>query len=216
MRPIALPPPLTRDPFADPLALAIIDEVAERGYAATTVSGVVARAGVGREEFDRRFTGLEDAALRTFEAFIVDFERRVGLAFNAEADWRTGLRASAYETADWMAANPNLVRFGTVEVLEMRSEMARVRREEVFIFCARLIDEGRSEVPDPAAIPDSAALVAIGSTVQMLAHRVQKGVEIDAHAMVPETMYAAVRPYLGEKLAREELVLPRPPRRGSA
>lgn len=215
MRPIALPPPLTRDPFADPLARAIVDEVAERGYAATTVSRVVARAGVGREEFDRRFTDLEDAALRTFEAFIVDFERRVGLAFNAETDWRSALRAAAYETADWIAANPSLVRFGTVKVLEMRSEMARVRREEATIFCAKLVDAGRFEAPDPAAVPESAAIVAIGSIMQMITHRLQQGIDIDAYATVREMLYAAVRPYLGEELAREELTLARPPRRNS-
>ncbi len=213
MRPIALPPPLSWDPFADPLARAIVDEVAERGYAATTVSGVIARAGVRREGFDRRFTDLEDAALRTFEAFIVDFERRIGSAFNAEADWRSALRAAAYETADWMAANPNLVRFGTVEVLEMRSEMARVRREEITIFSARLIDAGRLEAPDPAAVPDSAAVVAIGSIIQMVTYRLQQGIDLDAHSTVREMLYAAVRPYLGEEIAREELTLPRPPRR---
>ncbi len=215
MRPIALPPPLTRDPFADPLALAIVDEVAERGYAAVTVSAVIERAGVDREEFDRRFADLEDAALQTFEAFIVDFERRVGLAFNAGTEWRSALRAAAYEVADWMAASPNLVRFGTVKVLEMRSEMARVRREEASIFCAKMVDAGRFEAPDPAAVPESAAIVAIGSILQMITYRLQKGVVIDAHATVREMLYAAVRPYLGEEIAREELTLPRPPRRSS-
>jgi AcrR family transcriptional regulator len=216
MRPIELPPPPSRDPFADPLARAIVDEVVERGYSAATLAGVLERAGIDRAEFERRFVDLEEATLRTFEAFIADFERRVGMAFNAGADWRSGLRASAYAAADWLAANPDLVRFGSVEVLEMRSEMARVRREEVAIFCAGLIDAGRSEAPDPAAVPDSAAIVAIGSVLQMLTHRVQKGIDIDAHAMVPETMYAAVRPYLGDEVAREELVLPRPPGGGSA
>jgi AcrR family transcriptional regulator len=215
MEPVPLPPPPAFDPFADPLAEAVVDEVVERGYAAATVAGVVERAGIGREEFEGRFVDLEDAALRVYEAFIADFERRVGIAYNAEAGWQAGLRAAAYVTADWMATNPNLVRFGTVEVLEMRSEMARVRREEVFVYCARLIDGGRDEAPDPSAVPDSAPVVAIGSIMQLLTHRVQKGMEIDAHGMVPEMMYAAVRPYLGEERAREELTLPRPDGSGS-
>jgi AcrR family transcriptional regulator len=211
MKPIRLPPPPAFDPFSDSLAGALVDEVVERGYAAATVAGVVGRAWVDLAEFDRRFADLEDAALRIYEAFIADFERRIGLAFNAQSDWRTALRAAAYETADWMAANPNLVRFGTVEVLEMRSEMARVRREEVFVYCAGLIDAGREEALEPAALPDSAAIVAIGSILQLLTHRVQKGATFDPHGMVPEMMYAVVRPYVGEELARTEMTLPRPP-----
>jgi AcrR family transcriptional regulator len=205
MEPVRLPPPPSRDPFSDPLALALVDEVAERGYAATTIAGVIERAGIRREEFDRRFADLENAALRTYEAFIADFERRVGGAYNAQVEWRAALRAAAYETADWMTESPNLVRFGTVEVLEIRSEMARVRREEVFIYCAGLIDAGRADAVDPDAVPDSAAIVAIGSIMQLLSHRVQKGIGIDPHAMVPEMMYAATRPYVGEELARQEL-----------
>jgi AcrR family transcriptional regulator len=211
MEPVRLPPPPARDPFTDPVAMAVVDEVTERGYAASTIAGVLSRCGDDLAEFERRFVDLEDATLQTYEAFIADFERRIGLAYNAEAEWRTALRAAAYETADWMSANPNLVRFGTVEVLEMRSEMARVRREEVFVFCARLIDGGRAEAPDPAAVPDSAAIVAIGSIMQLLTHRVQKGAAFDPHGMVPEMMYAVVRHYVGEDLARTEMTMP-PPR----
>jgi AcrR family transcriptional regulator len=212
MEPVPLPPPPTWDPFADPIAAAVIDEVVQRGYAAATVAGVIARAGIDRVEFERRFADLEDCALRSYEAFIADYERRVGAAYNGETEWRTALRAAAYETADWMETNPNLVRFGTVEVLEMRSEMARVRREEVFVYCARLIDGGRAEAADPSGVPDSAAIVAIGSIMQLLTHRVQKGAEFDPHSMVPELMYAVVRPYRGEEVAREELTMPRPRR----
>jgi AcrR family transcriptional regulator len=211
MDPVRLPAPPERDPFTDPIAIATVDEVVERGYAAASVAGVLARPGVERDEFERCFVDLEDCALRTYEAFIADFERRVGSAYNGGDGWLAALRAAAYETADWMAANPKLVRFGTTEVLEMRSEMARVRREEVFLYCAALIDGGRAEAADPAAIPPSAPIVAVGSILQLLTHRVQKGADIDAHAMVPEMMYAAVRPYVGEEVARVELTVPRPP-----
>jgi AcrR family transcriptional regulator len=198
------------NPFADPIAVAIVDVVAERGYAAASIEEAIERARVTRAEFDRRFTGKEDCALQVLEAFIADFKWRISTAYCSYSDWRTSLRAAAHATADWMEEAPNLIRFGVLEVLNMESEMARVRREEAFVFCAGLIDDGRVEAPDPDAVPASAPMVAAGSIIQLLTHRLQKGGEIDPRGTVPEMMYQVVRVYLGEEVAREELTLPRP------
>jgi AcrR family transcriptional regulator len=188
--------------------MAMVDVAAEQGYEAATVEAVLERAGVARREFDERFAGKEDCALKTFEAFIADYEWRVGGVYAAFSDWRTGLRAAAYATADWQVEFPNVVRFGVVEVLKADSEMARVRREEVFRFGAGLIDGGRAEAVEP--VGESTAVVAIGSIMQLLTQRLQVGAEVRAHGIVPEMMYAVVRPYLGEAAAREELTMPRP------
>lgn len=184
------------------------DVVAERGYEATTVDAVLDRAGVARSEFDERFAGKEDCALKTLEAFIADFEWKVGGAYAAFGDWRTGLRAAAYACADWLVEVPNLVRFGLVEVMKADSDMPRVRREEAFRFCAALIDGGRAEAVEP--VGESTAVVAIGSIIQLLTQRMQIGAAVSAHEIVPQMMYAVVRPYLGEEAAREELTMPRP------
>jgi hypothetical protein len=58
-------------------------------------------------------------------------------------------------------------------------------------------------------------MIAVGSIVQLLTRRVQQGVTIEPHGMVPEIMYGIVRAYLGEEAAAEELVLPRPPAAGT-
>jgi AcrR family transcriptional regulator len=205
-------PPRAPDPspFEDPVALAIVDVVAERGYEAATVEQVAGRAGVSIAEFERRFADKEECAHVSFEAFVDDFRHRIEAAYAAYPDWRTGLRAAAYEVADWMSENPNLIRFGAVEILKAENEMVRVRREEALGYGAELIDRGRAEAPDPAAIHEAAALMAIGSIVQLLTHRLQTGVAVDPAEMVPPMMYMATRPYVGEEIAREELVAPRP------
>jgi AcrR family transcriptional regulator len=199
------------DPYEDPIAKALVDVVVERGYEAASVEEVVERAGVSRAEFDRRFDGKEDCVRAVFDAFATEFERRVGLAYAAHHDWRTGLRAAAYECAHWMTENPKLVHFGAVELLAAESEMIRVRREQAFAFAAGLIDAGRAGARDPEAISDSTAVMAIGSIVQLLIHRLQSGAEIgEPRRLIPELMYVAVRPYVGEEVAREELTMPPP------
>jgi hypothetical protein len=97
-----------------------------------------------------------------------------------------------------------------VEILAAKSEMMRVRREEAFQFCAELIEAGRAAAPDPDSVSQAASMVAIGSIMNLVALRLQRGEELRVHESVPEMMYAAVRPYLGEEAAREELSLPRP------
>jgi AcrR family transcriptional regulator len=198
------------DPHADPVATALVELIAERGYEATDVEAVIVRAGIDRTEFERRFIDKEDCVLKVYEAFIADFEAEVRTAYEAFSDWPTSLRAAAYAAADWMEARPQTARFGGVDVLYARNEMVRVRREEVFQYCAGLIEAGRSVSPDPAAVPEAAAIMAIGAVAQMLTQRMQRDEDLEYQRMVPELMYAAVRPYLGEETARIELGAPRP------
>jgi AcrR family transcriptional regulator len=201
------------DPFSDPVADALVEIVTERGYEATSVEAVIERAGVTRTEFRGRFADKEDCVQQVFEAFIDDFLRQVRGAFEAEAGWPTSLRAAAYATTDWMDDHPDTARFGMVDVLAARNEMIRVRREEIFQYCAGLIDAGRAVAPDPAAVHEAAAVMAIGAVVQIVTRRMQVGEDLEFGRLVPELMYGAVRPYLGEEAARAELGAPRPPRR---
>jgi AcrR family transcriptional regulator len=206
--PVKLPPAPSPDPYADPLSLAVVDEVFEREERAD-VAGLIARAGIPASDFYARYTTLEDCALDSFERFIAAYERRVGMAFNAPSDWRSSLRAAAYESADFIEENRALAHFGVAGVLQLNSELLRVRREEVIVFCGGLIDLGRTEPSDVEPEP-GAAMFAVGSIIQLLTYRLQSDGLVEPHAIVPEMMYAVVRTYKGEEVAREELELSRP------
>jgi AcrR family transcriptional regulator len=207
---IKVPPRPSPYPYSDPVVIAMADVAVERGYREATVAEIAERAGMGVAEFHQRFADKEECAHRAFDSFASDFEWRAGTAYSLHAEWRGGLRAAAYTTADWMEAWPNLLRFGSVEVLKMESEMARVRREAVFIFCARLIEGGRAAAEHPEAIPVIAPMVAIGSIMHQLTHRLQKREAFDSHEMAREMLYTVIRIFLGDELAREELSAPQP------
>jgi len=210
--PIELPPAPAPRPQEDALTRAAIAEMVEKGYTATTVQSVVERAGVSREEFDRRFESLDQCALDSFERIIASFKRWVGSAFNAERDWPSALRAAAYATTDWMEENPEATAFGMIEVLKIPGEMPRVRREETFDFCSRMIDRGREAAPDPEAIPELAPTFAIGAVTQLLTHRLQEEAAVDPPAVVPEMLVRIVEIYLGPEAAEAEWAAERPPR----
>jgi AcrR family transcriptional regulator len=200
------------DPSADPIATALIDVIAERGYAAASVAVVVERAGVGHDQFAARFGGKEDCVQKVLEAFIADFMWKVQTVYDSQSDWLSGLRAAAYVSGYWVVEHPRASHFGMVDVLSAENEMTRVRREQLFEYCAGLIDAGREAAADPSQIPEGAALMAIGSIAQVTTSRLQRGndLRIELDRVMQPLIYQAVRPYLGEEIARRELTMPPP------
>jgi hypothetical protein len=197
--------------FAHPITAAVITVVRERGYELATAAEFQTRAGMSEEEFGRQFESKADATLRVFEACIADLKARVGGAYQAAGPWPESLRAAAYEVARWMRDHPDATWFGLIAMLD-GGEMARVRREQVLIWAAQLIDAGREVAPDPAAVPASASLLAIGAVAETARRQEEEGsIGRVAVELVPGLMYGAVRPYLGEDAARAELEIPPPP-----
>lgn len=195
--------------FRRPLAAAVIAVVAEHGYARASVEEIAARAGVEHGEFEGLFADKHDAVLRVFEAYIEDFKAEVGGAFEAGGTWPDSLRAAAYAMTRWIRRYPEATRFGMVSVLEA-GDMALILRENSFRWGADLIDAGRTVAPDPTTIPASAALIAVGAVGEILAREQQGTIDADLIELVPQLMYGAVRPYLGEEAARRELSIPPP------
>jgi AcrR family transcriptional regulator len=196
--------------FVHPISAACLSVFAERGFQAAQVDEIVARAGVDRAEFDRLFDGKEDAAVRVFDAYVKGFLRKAREAFASTPSWPDNLRAAAYVAARWIQDHPEGTTFGMVTSMEA-GERARLVREEIFRWAARRIDEGREVAPDPESVPDAAPLMAVGAIVEILARQAQGTIDADPIEMVPQLMYGAVRPYLGEEAARRELTIPPPP-----
>jgi AcrR family transcriptional regulator len=190
--------------FDHPLAAAVVEVVAVRGYEEAGIEEILARAGVGRAEFDRLFAGKADAVLRVFESYIENFKYRTGRAFGAAATWPDSLRGAAYEGVAWIEDHPHAYQFGMLRILDA-GEMARLRREELFAWCAGLIDAGREVAPDPAAVPLAAPMIAVGAVVEIMARHAAGEIDARPREVVPELMYGAVLPYLGEEAARAEL-----------
>lgn len=145
------------------------------------------------------------------EALIADNQRVVRQAFEREERWPDSMRAGAYAQARWIADHPEEVRFMMLETL-WTSELTAALRDQFLAEYTAMIDAGRAVAPDPDAVPAMAAESVIGAIIQVLARYSGGNPEQrDPVAAVPEMMYLAVRPYLGEEAAKAELTKP-PPR----
>lgn len=144
------------------------------------------------------------------EELVADNQRVVRRAFESEGRWPDSLRAGAYAQARWIADHPEEVRFMMLETL-WASELTGALRDQFLAEYTAMIDAGRSVAPDPDSVPPLAAQSVIGAIIQMLArYSSEENGERDPIAAVPEMMYLAVRPYLGEEAARRELTIPPP------
>jgi AcrR family transcriptional regulator len=193
----------------DRIREAMLDLVCEQGFESTSIDQVVQRAVVSQETFDGFYGSKEDCAMAVFDLFLADYKAKVEAAFAGEAQWPDSLRAAAYAVADWMVSHPREVRFGTVEML-WATEMAQARREEGFQTFVKMVDAGRERAADPGAAPEFTADGVVGSIAVMLTKELQRSGRLDPHKFVPEMMYLAVLPFMGQDAAARELTIPRP------
>jgi AcrR family transcriptional regulator len=188
----------------------MVELVADQGYAATTVRQLLERAGVRRADFRRHFSGKRACFLEVYEEISESFTARVLAAFEGEEEWREGLRAAAYAAARWVGAHPLEVRYATIEMMAA-GESAVARREATLRRFVDLIDAGREQLEQPAPVTRAMAEGVVGGILGMLTRNLRRGARRRPEEFVPELMFLAVRPYLGQEAAREELSIP-PPR----
>jgi AcrR family transcriptional regulator len=195
------------------IEVATFELVLERGYVETTVEAVCERTGLSAETFARHFADLQSCVGAIYGEINDAFDCQVQAAYDAQAHWRTSLRAAAYAAADFFASHPREARFCTVAIMDA-GELIAVRRDANLQRFVDLIDAGRSELPDPSAIGREAAESAIGAIFERLLRNVSRdagGTGIRrAGDFVPELMYLAVRPYVGHAEALKELSMPPP------
>ncbi len=193
------------------LRAATIALVIERGLESVDAAALCREAGFDPAEFERDFEDVRDCAMQVYLANIVEFDRVLSAAADPADPWRDRLRATAYTAATFIRDHPLSTRFDMLAMLSM-GEVAQAYRDRYVQGLIDLIDEGRQELSDPEALGRATAEGVFGSIYRFLARElVGEGRTRYAVEVVPQLMYLAVRPYLGEGAAREELTIP-PPR----
>lgn len=188
---------------------AMVDLACERGYDAVDVADVAERAGGSVAEFESLFPSKLACAVAILEGIAESNLRAVRGAFDAEPGWPDSLRAAAYAHAEWILDNPKKMRFGLLETV-WASELTGALRDHLFGEYIAMVDAGREAAADPNSIPPFTAESVVGAITEVIVRRLGEENGRELVDLVPEMMYLAVRPYLGEEGARRELTVPRP------
>ena len=171
--------------------------VAERGYAATTVDEVVARAGMSATTFYDNFAGKEDILMAAIDSAGAQTVAAATPPFERAADWPHGLRAAYSALFNFLASRPALARLVMSEIYAAGPAAVERRVEAMRPFRA-LIEQGLERAPEtPRIAPE---LIAGG--IATLAYRAIRDRGPEAlPSLTPLATYITLAPFLGAEEA---------------
>jgi AcrR family transcriptional regulator len=193
---------------------AMVEVVAERGAANTSVSYVVARSGVSRRTFYELFEDREDCFLAAFEQSMVQVSAVVLPAYERRGAWLVRMRAALLALLEFLDRERDMGRLVIVESLAAGST-AFERRSRVLTQVVAAVDEGRMENARGDRPAPLTAEGIVGGVLAVLHSRLLE----DGGSLLELSgpfMGMIVAPYLGRAAARRELERPLPNADGKA
>ena len=177
---------------------AMVETVAERGYAGTEIDEVIARAQVSRQDFNALFTGKEDCFVAMISDNTLQLVRAVESAWQPDTSWPERVRLGLNAFVGALVTDPTRTRITMVE----SGTAGPAAAQEVRAGYQRFVpyfDAGRDQVSFDLPAPTADAIVGgIALTVQ---RQVAEGDIPGLWALLPDLVYFALVPYLGHRRA---------------
>ncbi len=191
---------------------AMAETVAAKGYAATTVADVVARAGVSRKTFYEHFADREECFLAAYDAAVDAVfgavAERVAAGEPAGDDWRARVCAGVRAYLEALASEPAFARTFLVEV-RVAGPRAQARRAEVhdrFVdFLRSQSTLARQDHPWLPAVPDTVYAAIVGGMDEVVSAWVADGRTADLAQLEPDLSYFQLALLAGPEIAKEAL-----------
>jgi AcrR family transcriptional regulator len=185
---------------------AMLREAAAKGYEATTVGDVIARAGVSRQTFESMFAGKEACFLEAYDAAIDVLVARASAAFEGAAGepWPDRVAAALRAMLELFAAEADIARMAIVEVTAI-GEGARVRYRTALGRFVGFLEEGRDLSPRGEDLPAATAQFAIGAATALIFDEIRAGRGPELQRILPDLVFAVTMPYLGVEAAEAEM-----------
>lgn len=184
------------------LLVAIAEEVAAKGYRATTITDVVKLASVSTRDFYEHFEGKEACFLAAFEAVRDHLEDLLSAAATDQPDWPSQVIASLGAGLRFFTAEPELARFSLVESVSATPTIA-IRFREAVLACVPALARGRDETPAGFSLPQSTEDSLLGGIVSLISRSILAGETDDLPALLPDLVEFTLSPYLGAEWAAE-------------
>ncbi len=158
---------------------AIVELIAEQGYARTTVGGIAAKAGVSRTTFYEQFASKEACFLEAYRHAVDALLERVRTAVHAvgtSAGWRVHLRAGIRAYLHALSERPHVARTYLLEIHAAGPEALAARDEARRLFADRYAasyEQARREDPEAKRPHPDMLFVLSAGTEELCAERVR-------------------------------------------
>jgi AcrR family transcriptional regulator len=199
----AAPRPVVRETQRARMLDAMVQAVAEKGFARVAVADVIDRAGVSRKTFYEQFANKQECFLAAYDAGVDRLLAAIDDALDALApDWLAGTRRAVEVYLEAMAASPGFARAFLIEVLGAGPEALSRRDVVQERFAAQLAAihrRARADIPEIPALPPHTFRAAVGAVNELVtAHVLEHGA-----ATLPELTGAILDVHLALLVGRE-------------
>jgi hypothetical protein len=174
---------------------------AERGYRETTVEAVLERAAVDPDSFAATAAeGKEECLLGAMNAILGETVSAVGGAYSADRSELDSGIAGIRAILELMVANPSYADIGYIAGPRTGPEQAKQVHEAGLKVLVVMIDRLR-EYGDTEGQPHGAARAAIGGAEAVVRREIVAGRLEQLPRHLPDFVYAATVPFLGQEEA---------------
>ena len=176
----------------------VVEAVAEHGYNATTIAGIVAAARISRRTFYEHFEGKQDcflAAYEMIEAHVLDSMRA---APGAEQPWPDRVRARLAALLDVLSRDVAVARCYLVEPLAAGGEVAALYRDAMQLLAETL----RPEPEPPGHDVEVRDQALIGGLATLIVRRLNAGAADHLPDLLPDLVELTLAPFLGREEAQ--------------
>jgi len=178
------------------LIAGLAEAVAEKGYAAVTLTDIVKHAKVSRRVFYANFESKEQCFLAAFEVVLSHLHDLVAEAVAGVEGWPQQAIAATRATLSFLSSEPDLARLCLVES-RAAGPAVTARFNEAVGEMTPLLRRGRAERPEAARLPDSTEDSTIGTLVSLAYRKVAAGEAKQLEELLADCTELILLPYLG-------------------
>ncbi len=178
---------------AERILRALASVIAEKGYPATTIGDVAARASISLSTFYANFADKEEAMLAAVDSGSAQMLATTLPAFRRASDWPHQVRGAFAGMFAFCAAEPEYTRLGAVDVYAA-GKRALEQRDQVMEGMEALLVPGYQLNPGVSPI----AAEAIGGAIySMIYDQVKRSGAESMQEIVPLATYVTLAPFVG-------------------
>jgi AcrR family transcriptional regulator len=190
--PQALPPEEVAADQRERLYEATIQAINERGFVATTISDLVARAGVSRRSFYEHFENKEECLLATYDALIERLTARMTEAYDPKDEWIDQIESIVRALFEASSDRPDAARLVSVE-MGAAGPVGIERWARDADLLARFITSVFERAPGDGTVPAPVARAIVGALRTILYSRVRRerssrSLKIELQKLTPDVV----------------------------
>jgi AcrR family transcriptional regulator len=174
--------------------------IAEHGYAASTVTEIIARAGISSKTFYKHFADKLDAALALMHLIVDEATSRIENSIDRHAPWPERVYSSLEFLLALLAENPQIARFVVVEI-QAAGPRALADYHRLLRQYASSLEPRATEMSGRLQSRPGVADQIAGAISQLLYDNIVTSQIADLPDLLPDLTEIALAPYIGPQRA---------------